>query len=59
MSWEQLGAIVKEGRDEAAKARSEAPIACPRCGEPLQFNARVGVLFCRFDGYQVAGRPRE
>lgn len=52
MSWEQLGDIAHEAAEERRARASQPPEACPSCGEPLRAGPRVGVLFCKFDGYQ-------
>ena len=54
MSWEQLAAILEEGRQAYDEERSSPPTACPRDGEPLEFHD--GVWHCVFDGYQF---PRD
>jgi len=59
MSWAQLQAILKEGREEAERQRTEPPLACPNDGEPLEYHPGKGVLHCRFCGYQTVGRPSE
>jgi hypothetical protein len=59
MGWEQLIAISKEAREERERERSEPPSACPNDGEPLEYDEKRGVLHCPFDGYTVAGRPRD
>lgn len=49
MSWEQLKAILDEGR---AEARNPRPVvACPRDGNVLEAGPH-GQAFCRFCGWQ-------
>ena len=59
MSWSQLQAILRESREEAAQQRQQLPVACPNDGEPLVYNERRRIWACPFDGYQVAGGPKE
>jgi hypothetical protein len=48
-SWQGLLDILNDIRAETAQQLMQPPIACPRCGEPLE-TAR-GVLHCRFDSW--------
>lgn len=51
MAWATLIAIKREA-EALARAEDVPPVACPRCGEPLEL-AR-GALHCRFDGYTAS-----
>lgn len=59
MSFTQLQAILKEGREEAVRQAAEPPVDCPNDGEPLLFDEKRGILWCPFDGWQTSGRPKE
>jgi len=50
MSWQQLLDIEAEYRDNARAERTQPPVACPLCGEPLRSGPQ-GQLFCVFDGW--------
>lgn len=53
MSWWQLDNILKEAAEYAAFYRSQPPMACPVCGEPLLPGPpqEPANLYCRFDGW--------
>lgn len=50
MSWQQLLDIFAEAAEEARVAKTQPPVACPLCGEPLE-SGPGGVLHCKFDGF--------
>lgn len=54
MSWQQLLDIYAEAADEARRAQSQPPVACPNDGEPLR-SGPDGSLHCRFDGWVWRG----
>jgi hypothetical protein len=58
VSWQQLGDIAREAAAEREAERSRPPVACPRCGEPLEPGppGSSAELHCRFDGFQF---PRD
>ena len=58
MSWYQLLDTIKEQVAYQNYYRSQPPVACPHCGQPLtngppQAEAQ---LYCRFDGWEY---PRD
>lgn len=56
MSWDDLGTIVREAREDNAARARQAPRDCPNDGQPLQ-EAPDGTLRCAFDGWVWRGEP--
>lgn len=52
--WYSYLNILRNQDEEIRRARTEAPSACPACGEPLDTSVH-GILFCQFDGWKWSG----
>jgi ribosomal protein L37AE/L43A len=52
MSWEQLVDIIKVNEDLVRQERSQPPVSCPKCGEPLVGRTGDSVLDCPNGDYQ-------
>ena len=60
-SWWGLHSVFEQSKQEFEAFRSNPPVACPRCGEPLRYSpptkAGSGVeRYCPYDGFQY---PRD
>lgn len=51
MAWEQLISIRDEAMAYKRDELTNAPVACPNDGEPLE-EGRNGVRHCPYDGYE-------
>jgi hypothetical protein len=56
--WAGLVSIVREAQEIAEFERYRAPVACPKCGQPLIAGVNTAVLHCSFDGWSSGGDPR-
>jgi len=50
MPWETLKAIRDQGREDAAEAERDPPVACPKDGTIL--DVKDGIRHCPFCGYR-------
>jgi len=51
VSWEQLRDILTEAAQIEQEQKTQRPVACPLCGEPLITSAGGELSSCRFDGW--------
>jgi len=58
VSWAQLIAIKEEMRRTAQEERERDPVACPNCGQPLEYHAGKNMLHCPSGDFQVYARYR-
>ena len=49
-------AILEEARQIQREEAAKTPVACPLCGEPLDYNEKRGLLDCPLGHYRVSGR---
>jgi transposase len=56
MGWEQLRDILKDGREELRRERTETPTTCPVCGHRLNYSEVRGLLACPMDDWRGLGR---